>query len=506
MSSPMKETRGNTADASSVAPTAAGIMTESPSTCSSFSTITEAALIFRDHDCGAVPVLEDGKPVGILTDRDIALAIGRYPDLAGRPVSDIMTRETATVPADASLEDVKRAFGIHAVRRLLVVDHDGLLVGIIAWADLVQHLPPGEIGLVASEVIEPSATFGPGASPPRPTAVAHPGPAPRPGEPSSEGGWKKSPRAVWDMIKETVHDYLEDKVPRLGAALAFYSVLSLSPILIIAITIAGLIFGAEAARGHLVAQIRGLVGQEGGKAIESMISHANKPGEGMVASIFGVLTLIVGATGVVGQLQDALNTIWEVAPKPGRGLWGFVKDRFLSLALVFGIGFLLLVSLVLSTAMTALGSYFGGLLSRAAPGLEVVNFAVSVVVITLLFAMMYKLLPDVRISWGDVWVGAVMTSILFVVGKTLIGLYLGRSGLGSTYGAAGSLAVLLVWVYYSAQILFFGAEFTKVYAAHFGSLIVPARDAVPVTEEARAQQGIPRTEDVARASARPSSR
>src|SRR4051794_17158604 len=166
---------------------------------------------------------------------------------------------------------------------------------------------------------------------------------------------------VWSMLKETAEEWMEDKAPRLGAALAYYSVLSLAPLLIIAISIAGLVFGAEAARGHLVAQIRGLVGTEGGKAIESMIAHANKPGEGMVATIFGALTLLVGATGVVGQLQDALNTIWEVAPKPGRGVWGFIKDRFLSLALVFGIGFLLLVSLILSTAISALGSYFGGL-------------------------------------------------------------------------------------------------------------------------------------------------
>jgi membrane protein len=309
-------------------------------------------------------------------------------------------------------------------------------------------------------------------------------------------------RAVWDLIRATVHDYLEDKVPRLGAALAYYTVLSLAPLLIIAISIAGLVLGAEAARGHLVSQIRGLVGAEGGKAIESMIAHANKPGEGMVATILGVLTLIVGATGVVGQLQDALNTIWEVAPKPGRGLWGFIKDRFLSLALVFGIAFLLLVSLVLTAGLSALGTYFGGLVGQAAPGLEVVNFAVTVVVVTLLFAMMYKLLPDVHISWGDVWVGAAITALLFVVGKTLIGLYLGTSGLGSAYGAAGSLVVLLVWVYYSALILFFGAEFTKVYAARFGSRIVPAADAVPVTEEARAQQGIPRTEDVEREATR----
>ena len=204
----------------------------------------------------------------------------------------------------------------------------------------------------------------------------------------------------------------------------------------------------------------------------------------------------MGATGVVGQLQDALNTIWEVAPKPGRGLMGFLKDHFLSLGLVLGIGFLLLVSLSLSAALAAVASFFGGLLSHAAPVLEAANFAVSLVVVTLLFAMIYKLLPDAEIAWGDVRVGAVITSLLFMVGKSLIGIYLGRSGLGSTYGAAGSLVVLLVWVYYSSLILFFGAEFTKVYANRFGSRIVPSADAVPVTEEARAEQGMPRTENL----------
>ena len=200
---------------------------------------------------------------------------------------------------------------------------------------------------------------------------------------------------------------------------------------------------------------------------------------------------------MVAQLQDALNTIWEVAPKPNRGLLGIIKDRFLSLSMVLGIGFLLLISLILSTTLTAVGTFFGGLVSHSATVLEITTFAVSFVVITLLFAMIYKLLPDARIAWSDVWVGAVLTALLFTLGKSLIGLYLGRSSIGSTYGAAGSLVVLLVWVYYSSQILFFGAEFTKTYANRFGSRIVPASDAVPVTEEARAQQGMPRTEAVA---------
>jgi membrane protein len=199
---------------------------------------------------------------------------------------------------------------------------------------------------------------------------------------------------------------------------------------------------------------------------------------------------------VVGQLQDALDTIWEVAPKPGRGIMGFIKDRFLSLAMVLGFGFLLLVSLILSTVLTALGTFFVGLIPAAAPAMEVVNFVISLGVTALLFAMIFKLVPDAKIAWGDVWIGAALTAVLFTLGKFLLGLYLGRSGITSTYGAAGSLVALLVWVYYSAQIVFFGAEFTKAYANRFGSRIVPSRDAVPLTEEARAEQGIPRTEDI----------
>jgi membrane protein len=296
------------------------------------------------------------------------------------------------------------------------------------------------------------------------------------------------------LLKDTLHQWLEDKAARLGAALAYYTALSIAPLVVIAIFIAGLVLGKEAAQGQLLDQIRSLVGTQGGQAVETMIAHANKPRTGSFAAILGVITLLAGATGVVVQLQDALNTIWEVAPKPGRGIIGFVKDRLLSLAMVLGFGFLLLVSLILSTALTALGTFFAGLIPAIAPALEATNFVVSLVVVTLLFAMIFKLLPDAEIAWRDVWIGAVITALLFTLGKFLLGLYLGRSGISSTYGAAGSLVVLLVWVYYSAQIVFFGAEFTKIYADRFGSRIVPARDAVPVTEEARAQQGIPRTE------------
>jgi YihY family inner membrane protein len=215
----------------------------------------------------------------------------------------------------------------------------------------------------------------------------------------------------------------------------------------------------------------------------------------------GLATLAWSASSVFAQLQEALNTIWEVEPKPGAGLLGTVRRRVLSMTMVLGIGFLLLVSLVLSAGLAALGRFFGGLLPGAEALWQVVEFAVSFGVVTLLFAAIYKVLPDAEIRWGDVWVGAAATALLFALGKLLIGLYLGHASVGSTYGAAGSLLVLLVWIYYSAQILFFGAEFTQAYARRYGSRIVPAEGAVAVTEEARAQQGMPDRETVEQAAA-----
>lgn len=300
-------------------------------------------------------------------------------------------------------------------------------------------------------------------------------------------------KTVWDLLKQTGLEWMEDKVPRLGAALAFYSVLSLAPLLVIAIAIAGLVFGEEAARGQVVEQMGGLVGKQGAEAIQTMIANARKPESGIIAAVIGVASLLFAATGVFGELHDAMNTIWEVQPKPGGGVMGFIKDRFLSFTMVLGIAFLLLVSLVLTTALAATGKYLSSLVPFAAV-MQVLNFVISFAVITLLFAMMFKLLPDVKIGWSDVWIGAVITGLLFTLGKLLIGLYLGHSSIGSAYGAAGSFVVLLVWVYYSSQILFFGAEFTQVYADKYGSRIVAAEGAEPVTDEARAKQGIPRTD------------
>lgn len=298
-------------------------------------------------------------------------------------------------------------------------------------------------------------------------------------------------KVVWGLLKQTYSDWSEDKAPRLGAALAYYTIFSLSPLLVVAIAIAGLVFGQEAAQGQIVGQIRGLVGDEGAQAIQDMIRNASRPGAGIVATVIGAVTLLLGAAGVFGQLKDSLNTIWEVEPKPGRGVPGFIKERFFSFTLVLGTGFLLLVSLVISAALSAVGEYMAGLLPGGEAVWQVVNLAVSFLVITLLFALLFKYLPDVKIAWGDVWIGAAATALLFTLGRSLLGLYLGRGTIGSAYGAAGSLVIVLLWVYYSAQILFFGAEFTQVYANRYGSRVVPEAGAVPLTEEARAQQGIP---------------
>jgi membrane protein len=293
----------------------------------------------------------------------------------------------------------------------------------------------------------------------------------------------------WDLFRAALSDWSEDKAPRLGAALAYYTSLSLAPLLLVVIAIAGLVFGEEAARGQIVGQLQGLIGDGGAKAIEDMLANAQKPSSGLFATTLGVVTLLVGASGVFGQLQDALNTVWEVEPKPGRSWKDVVEDRFLSLTMVFGTGFLLLVSLVLTSIIAAAG----GTLGKLSPGLEGVAFlvvdVVSLAVITTLFAMIFKFLPDAEIAWSDVWVGAVTTALLFIVGKFAIGLYLGRAGIGSAYGAACSFVVLLVWVYYSAQILLFGAELAQVYADRRGRRVEPTPNAVRATKRAVASEG-----------------
>jgi membrane protein len=305
-----------------------------------------------------------------------------------------------------------------------------------------------------------------------------------------------TPLRLRDLVRKTLTEWQEDKAPRLAAALAYYTAFSLAPILVIAIAVVGVVFDRQAAREQVVRQINSLAGPQGAELVDSMLNAAQDMGENVLATVFGLLALIFGATGVFGQLQDALNTMWEVAPKPQKGITGFIKKRFFSFTMVVGVGFLLLVSLAISAALSALSEWSVGLL----PGLEAVmqgiNFVVSLLVITLLFALVFKYVPDAEIAWWDVWLGAGVTALLFTIGKLLIGLYLGNTDVTEGFGAAGALVVILLWVYYSAQISFFGAEFTQVYANAYGSRVVPDEDAVALSEEARLQQGMPREEQV----------
>ena len=301
--------------------------------------------------------------------------------------------------------------------------------------------------------------------------------------------WKTllQPAQLWAFLKDTFAAWSHDKVPRHGAALAYYTVLSLVPLLVVIIAMIGLIFGREAAQGYILEQIGSLVGPQSAQAIKEMIQRASQPSTGIVATLVAAVTLLAGASGVFAQLQDSLNSLWGVEPKEGRGIWGVIRDRFISVGALLGTGFLLLVSLVLSAAISAFGKWFGGWLPAPEVVLQGLELVVSLAVVTGLFALIFKVLPDAKVAWSDVWIGAFLTSLLFTIGKFAIGLYLGKSDVGSAYGAAGSLVILLVWVYYSAQILLFGAEFTQVYANKLGSRIVPSENAV-VADPAKAKE------------------
>jgi membrane protein len=294
-------------------------------------------------------------------------------------------------------------------------------------------------------------------------------------------------RSVWAILKDTVREFFQDGVPRLAAALSYYTIFSLPAVLVIALALAGFVFGTEAARGELETQIQGLVGDEGARAIQTMIENAGREdSHGMLATVLGLVMLAIGATGVFGELQSDMNAVWGVkaAPRSGR-LWSWLRKRLLSFGMVLVIGFLLLVSLVLSALLAG----FEDLMRRwfahesLVDVIEIANFIVSFLVITVLLGAIYVILPDAKVPWRAVWVGAGVTALLFVIGKSLIGLYLGRSATASTYGAAGSLAVLLIWVYYSSIILFLGAEFTQVYMRHRGQAIVPEEHATRVEKQ-----------------------
>lgn len=278
------------------------------------------------------------------------------------------------------------------------------------------------------------------------------------------------PAGAWSLVKASVSSWVDDYAPSMGAALAYYTVFSIAPLLLIVISVAGLVFGEEAARGEIMGQLGGLMGADAAATVEQLLVSVSKPAQGVVATAIGLVVMLLGATTVFGELQSALDRIWRAPARESPGPWNLVRTRLLSFGMVLAVGFLLIVSLIVSAALAALGRWWGPLFGSWEVLLQALNFAVSFGLITVIFALIYKIIPRVDIEWRDVWVGAAATSLLFSIGKLLIGLYIGKSGVASSFGAAGSLVVILLWVYYSAQIFLMGAEFTWIYAHRFGSL------------------------------------
>lgn len=307
-------------------------------------------------------------------------------------------------------------------------------------------------------------------------------------------------RVIFNLIKKTFKEWSEDKASRLAAALAYYTVFSIPPLLVIAIGIAGIFTDRQGVEDQLLTQASSLMGSQGSEAIETILESSEEPGKGeLLPTLLSLGLLLFGASGVFTQLQDAMNTIWNVKADPDRSILESLKDRLFSFTMVLGIGFVLLVSLMLSTLLTTFGNFVGGLVSEAEALLLVVNFILSFLVITALFALIFKVVPDVKVAWRDVWVGAILTAILFKIGEYALSIYFERSDPTSAFGAAGSVISLLLWVYYSAQILFLGAEFTQVYSTELGSGMRPDDGAVALSEADRVKQGIPSQEKVERA-------
>jgi membrane protein len=272
---------------------------------------------------------------------------------------------------------------------------------------------------------------------------------------------------IWTVLKTAVENWSAHKDARLGAALAYYSVFSLGPVIVIAIAVAGLFYGRDAASGEVANSVKGMLGDSGASAVQAMLADAGRPRQGLIATVTGIALLLFAALGVVVQLKDALNTVWEVEPESPDGVWQFIRSYVVSFAGVLSLGFLLLVSLVISAALAAVGKYANTIGQEWI--LHAINAGVSLAVVSAMFAMMFKWLPDIDVDWSDVWLGAVLTAALFELGKFGIAFYIGKQGLESTYGAAASIIVVLVWVYYSSQILLIGAEITHAFATTRGS-------------------------------------
>jgi len=290
------------------------------------------------------------------------------------------------------------------------------------------------------------------------------------------------PKRMWKVLKATGISFQQHDTWTLGAALSYYTVFSLAPILIIVISVTGFLFGKDAVSGQIYGQIRGMLGDNTAIQIQDMIKSAYQPGRSVFTGVIATILLLFGSTSIFTQLQTSLNTIWGVKSHPKKGIIKYIRDRVLSFAMVIGLGFLMLVSLIINALLVAISNYFKGLLPDASLHIfKIGEMVFSFTVITILFALIYKSLPDVKIKWKYVWAGAIFTSIFFILGKYIISLYLGSSRISTTYGAAASIVFLLIWVYYSSQILFFGAEFTQAYTHELGGRLFPTEYAVKIT-------------------------
>ncbi len=287
-------------------------------------------------------------------------------------------------------------------------------------------------------------------------------------------------KQLWSLIKQAVSDWSDDYAPSMGAALSYYTLFSIGPLLVIVIAVAGLFFGADAVRGALLAQISGLMGDQSAQAIQEMLAHASTPGQGGLATVVGAIVLLLGASSVFAELQNDLDRIWHVPEKiKPSGLWGLLRTRLLSFGMIMGLAFLLMVSLVISAVIAALGKWWGPYFGAWTVLAHALDIAVSLGLITVIFALIYKTMPSIPVHWREVWIGSIVTAVLFTIGKFLIGLYIGKSNVASSFGAFGSLALLMVWVYYSAQIFLFGAEFTRVHSKAARPAEQPKPQSVP---------------------------
>ena len=293
------------------------------------------------------------------------------------------------------------------------------------------------------------------------------------------------------LAKSAVSSWLDDYAPSMGAALSYYTVFSLAPLLLIVVSVAGLVFGEEAVRGELFGQLQGLMGADAAQAVQGLLASASKPSHGVLGTVIGVAVLLFGATTVFGELQDDLDRIWRAPARKGSGVWSLLRARLLSFGMILALAFLLMVSLVIGAVISALGKWWGPMFGGWEVLAQVVNLVVGFVLTTAIFAIIYKMMPRVRVRWHDVWIGAVVTALLFTIGKFLIGLYIGKSGVASGYGAAGSLIVVFLWVYYSAQIFLLGAEFTWVYARTHGSMQPAAAVQAAAEKSHEAEQRAP---------------